>query len=48
MIVYEFLRGMQIELRERTGDERVHDDLHGQPHNREGSNMGYFRQTKQL
>ena len=39
MIVYECLRGMQIALHEHTGDERVHDDLHGQPHNHEGSNI---------
>ena len=40
MIVYENLRGMHIEIHERTGDERVYDDLCGQPSNHEGSNRG--------
>ena len=40
MIVNEYLRGMQIEIHERTGDERVHDDLDGQPRNHDGSNTG--------
>ena len=39
---------MQIELHERTGDERVHDDLRGQPCNHEGSHTGHFRKTKRL
>jgi hypothetical protein len=38
VIVYEYLRGTQIEMHERTGNERVRDGLHGQPPNRDGSN----------
>ena len=40
MIVYKNLCGMQIEIHERTSDERVHDDLDGQPRNHDGSNTG--------
>ena len=33
-------------MNERTGDERVDDDLHRQPRSRDGSNEGYLRLTK--
>ena len=29
-----------MNIRERTGDERVHDDLDGEPRNRDGNKTG--------
>ena len=48
MIENEYLRATHIETRERTGDERVHDDLDGEPRNRDGSNTGYFREAERF
>ena len=39
-MVNGYLHVIWIEIKEHTGDVRIHDDLRGQPGNHEGRNAG--------